>query len=1342
MFNCSFRLSKAFILTVLSFVSIQLFAQKAGLEVTRCSAIDRNISVRNITVDALGRKWGANSKGVYQIKASDLGTLQSIPVGDKNVLTYKGGNADFTWKDDDFKKFVKKPCSVISAWYDAKNDLLWLGTDEAGVFQFKTKPQMQLVENLTAANSKLKSDQINIIFQDKNGRMWIGCESGVMYGNQGKWKYDLTDFPVSRVREYGTVIYALADGDISKAPNGEKWSDLSVLESKTEGLVRDFDISSDGKMWLVSGVLTRFDLLTNTYDVFGGPEYYTSQYGNSIAVDQESAVWVGTDDKGMYLVDKASSMTVNAEIEEGIQCDGNGKDATAVVKVTGGLAPYTYQWSGGLSGSNPKNIAPGNYSVSVTDSKGKGRTAQLSVPDTRMKVTIKQKKSASGPGKSDGVAVLELEGNASGIQVLWDNGETMVQANTLTPGVHTVMVTNQKGCKTTGTVTIVEKTDPLFVSVTERSKLRCSYDKITLNLDVQGGKRPYGFQWSDPEIKGINPTNVTAGTYTVTITDANKATATATVTLAAPPIFEARAVSEMPASFGKTDGIAKATINGGSAPFAYVWDNEETSPSALQLSAGVHTFTVTDGVGCTASASVTIAESVATLSVAITEQTKIKCAGDAAIIMAVVKGGKPPFQYQWNNNAGVADIITNLQPGEYHVTVTDGTGTTSTSKFAITAIPVFEVTVKADAPASTGNSDGKASVVLANQDKHSFKWDNGETTAQALKLAPGTHRVTVTNPNGCAANGAITINENILPLSASISERIKIPCNGGTTALTVQVSGGKPPYKYQWNNTGLNGDKPSNVNAGDYFITVTDATGTNSTATFKVDQPPVFMGNYKADAPASTGNADGKASVILANGLNHTFKWDNGENGQQAVKLSPGTHSVTVTDPNGCTTNGSVLITENILTLSALVTEKGKIKCNGDKTGLLAQVSGGKPPYKYQWNNGILTGDKPDNVTAGMYLLTVTDAVGAVSTATVNVEQPANFVVTGQMDSPASANNADAKATVNANGGTTPYSYSWDSGERSATASKLNAGNHQVTVADANGCTSIVVVAITENILTLTVALTEKTKIKCASDKATLFVKVSGGKAPFNYAWSSPTISGEQAEGVGAGSYAVTVTDAKGASQTAKLNIVAPETLEASVLSSIGVASETSNDGKAKISVKGGTAPYSILWDNKQTGTTATKLNLGKHTVTVKDANGCSETLSIETTQRAMPELTKAIADGQTIRMKLLNFDTDKSELKSESLSMLDELYDFLSENPKVAIEVGGHTNNLPTDEFADKLSTARAKSVADYLTGKGIDAARVLYKGYGKRLPVASNLNPEGRKTNQRVEIKILRGR
>lgn len=130
---------------------------------------------------------------------------------------------------------------------------------------------------------------------------------------------------------------------------------------------------------------------------------------------------------------------------------------------------------------------------------------------------------------------------------------------------------------------------------------------------------------------------------------------------------------------------------------------------------------------------------------------------------------------------------------------------------------------------------------------------------------------------------------------------------------------------------------------------------------------------------------------------------------------------------------------------------------------------------------------------------------------------------------------------------------------------------------------------------------------------------------------------------------------------------------------------------------------------------------------------------------KAEPEKTIAgvkrseMAKGLSIRLDRLYFEADSSGIDKESFNFLDEVYDFLEVNNDVVIEIGGHTNGLPPDDYCDRLSTARAKAVADYLASKGISRKRLQYKGYGKREPVASNKTPYGRRKNQRVEIKIL---
>jgi outer membrane protein OmpA-like peptidoglycan-associated protein len=183
-----------------------------------------------------------------------------------------------------------------------------------------------------------------------------------------------------------------------------------------------------------------------------------------------------------------------------------------------------------------------------------------------------------------------------------------------------------------------------------------------------------------------------------------------------------------------------------------------------------------------------------------------------------------------------------------------------------------------------------------------------------------------------------------------------------------------------------------------------------------------------------------------------------------------------------------------------------------------------------------------------------------------------------------------------------------------------------------------------------------------------------------------------------------------------------------------------SPDGQASFTAAGGTPPYAFLWDNGESTPDAGRLASGTRQVTVTDARGCTASAEVVIAQRLISDLVSGkIQPGQTIALEQVQFEVDSTNFSQASIPMLNELFEFLASNPGVSIEIGGHTSSLCTDEFCDRLSAARAKSAADYLVRKGADPARVSSKGYGKRFPIADNNTPEGRKKNQRVELKIL---
>jgi len=255
-----------------------------------------------------------------------------------------------------------------------------------------------------------------------------------------------------------------------------------------------------------------------------------------------------------------------------------------------------------------------------------------------------------------------------------------------------------------------------------------------------------------------------------------------------------------------------------------------------------------------------------------------------------------------------------------------------------------------------------------------------------------------------------------------------------------------------------------------------------------------------------------------------------------------------------------------------------------------------------------------------------------------------------------------------------------------------------------------------------------------------LTVIAHGGTPPYTYKWGQISGNSIQVTHLAPGLYQVTISDQMGSNTVASAIIPAstPMTLTSKV--DAKSSDKLAKDGRATAIVHGGTEPYEFLWNDGETTAQAVTLEEGFHTIRVVDANGCIATGDITMEgEKVLKTLDIAtITLGQTIRVDKLYFDADSSTIQSASNAVLQEIYDFLSNNRNVKIEIGGHTNSLPEDEYCDRLSTARAKNIAEYLYDKGIPESQITYKGYGKRQPIATNATVEGRKRNQRVEIKI----
>lgn len=276
----------------------------------------------------------------------------------------------------------------------------------------------------------------------------------------------------------------------------------------------------------------------------------------------------------------------------------------------------------------------------------------------------------------------------------------------------------------------------------------------------------------------------------------------------------------------------------------------------------------------------------------------------------------------------------------------------------------------------------------------------------------------------------------------------------------------------------------------------------------------------------------------------------------------------------------------------------------------------------------------------------------------------------------------------------------------------------------------------------LTAVAFTKGEIKCHGNKsASIRLVVNGGKTPYKYHWNKPEMEGSSKDSLGAGDYTVTITDAEANEYIASVTIKEPEPATMELIGKERVSDVSKKDGKASIKIRGGNPPLRIVWDNGRSGESVSNLSLGKHIIRVYDQNNCQYNFDLVIdAPKVIPELEKTkIAVGQTLRINQMYFTADSSVVSPESFAVLEEIYEFLNNNRGITVEIGGHTNGIPPHEYCDKLSTDRAKNVAEYLYNRGIPISQISFKGYGKRNPIASNDTQSGRNKNQRVELKII---
>lgn len=472
-------------------------------------------------------------------------------------------------------------------------------------------------------------------------------------------------------------------------------------------------------------------------------------------------------------------------------------------------------------------------------------------------------------GANNGYVEVGATGGAGDYSYAWSTPEmqTSNRLENLAAGEYAVTVTDVAGCSATISQTL---TAPAELTATiSGNNPNCYGDQTTLTASANGGTTDYSYAWSNNETTesiAVTPTATT--TYTITVTDANNCTATASKNVVVNSQLTVSISGDTQVQcFGDNTATITATASGGSMAmgYTYTWTGNATGQTLTNVGAGDYSVTVTDGNNCTASASTTIAGPNAALSVSISATNNtLTCSNSSATLTATVTGGTEDYTYTWSNS--VTNNTTEVTaPGTYMVEVSDANSCTAEATQTITQ-DITAPTVTIDNTETELNCNRTSIALTATGNGASYVWSNGETNAATTVTTPDTYTVTVTGSNGCTNETSIAITKVENPTVEVTAGEIL--CNGATTTFTANVSNGKSPYSYRWQDNSTS--QTLNAQAGTYSVTITDNNGCTASASTTVnvnDQTvPELTGTWPSNITGQNNcfaNAD--ISELLSN---------------------------------------------------------------------------------------------------------------------------------------------------------------------------------------------------------------------------------------------------------------------------------------------------------------------------------------------------------------------------------------------------------------------------------------------------------------------------------------------
>ena len=958
-------------------------------------------------------------------------------------------------------------------------------------------------------------------------------------------------------------------------------------------------------------------------------------YGNELTIN---TWWYTFKDDSQFSNVNIISNIGNTQLNgTDVTCFG-ANDGQIELILDGGIPPYFIQSSDGTSVTTSdtffvaQNLAPGAYTITVTDNGGCINQNGVTINEPNEIDIRLSALDLDCNGDTDGEVFSSIGGGTSPYSYLWSTGDVGTSLSNVGAGTYSLTITDDNQCVQVAQY-ILNEPPILGVSISGVAESCLGASDGLVTATPSGGTPPYQYQWSTGGEQGTE-FGLSAGTYSVVLTDANGCSVQDSFTLDAGPQLNLLSTEVDPSAIGASDGSITITISGGTPDFQIFLNGslEVTQTDSVytftNLSAGGYDVLIIDDNGCQAIGDFTLNDPACNL-VMIEITQDVSCfGGNDGVADLNVLGGTQPYNYNWGDGGPNTGFRDNLAAGNYKCTVSDAAGCGPYVRTFTIQQPIGLSSFSIGSnPFCVGESQGTGQVlVLGGTPPYSYLWSNGATTNLNRGLSAGSYRVTITDDNGCTAVDGVTLTDPVA-LTASV-DAVDVDCFGESTgSLTVSVSGGTPPYSYIWTN-GSDSATTGLVGSGNYNVVITDFFGCTVAAAGTVNQPATALGgSINLDQPIFC--AGERTAIITASGSGgtppYTYQWSFGPSTATWTDRGPGLYRVFIIDANGCRVSRQIVVEPPASSVEVRIFAYD-VLCSGEDNGIAVAASeGGTPPYSFQWSNGSnfvgVVGLAP-----GQYFVTSTDGNGCTAVDSVIISEPSSLTPTLLDVQNVTINGvSDGSVDLDVSGGTPEYEYIWSNGATTQDLDSLAAGSYTCTITDQNNCeATITAVIVQPDQLLITVT---GTNLLCfESNDGTAQVTASGGVSPYTYTWSTGS-NASNLTNLPAGTYTVEVRDQNGATAQGSIVITQPNDLLINVDQVVNASIAGGSDGAITISISGGTTPYTILWSNGANTETISGLTAGFYLVDVTDANGCTARKVIQVTDPAVLVLGGTITD-------------------------------------------------------------------------------------------------------------------